>query len=311
MPILLLSASLALTGCLLGGNGEVTRTLPGHVDESREYRAEGRNIFVSGKALTLRYCEGDTLRALDFPAWNDTLEYGLKGRSLTLFNPAYPADGGARIRLVESLTRVNGGNGLEGYWKHTAYAYEVVSGSLTEAEKAMFAGFDSAFRQADEYMVTHYRFADGKMEVFRDVDEARRWVDSWNGDFKLFDGTKSHADSADFNILARAIDKATVELKGIKSGETVRITMLGADGIEYSSDNPSHTKLAVTGYPASCPMEYIPDWYMPFLEANKKLPAGGLLAMAKSYLAGKKSDLGRWRRVGWTPKGGLTGIHLP
>jgi hypothetical protein len=194
---------------------------------------------------------------------------------------------------------------LEGLWKSESVKFELVSGTLTEEEKADFADYENANAANRKYSTRYTQFTGGKKYVFEDADVARQFVDHWNESPSAEDSLPSNISY--FAITVRAVDKRTVELKGLKTGETIRLTFR-TDGLDYASDNPAHASLHVPTFPKSCPTPYIAEWYLDFLGANEKNPLPVEKAGAQLRAASPKTGLGGLAFLQMTQKRGFRGF---
>ena len=75
------------------------------------------------------------------------------------------------------------------------------------------------------------------------------------------------------------MDRKTVQLKGLKTGEIVTLKLNDKGDRSYSSSNPNHPAFEYQEEPTSCPQEDQPAWYTSeFLNPNTK-PGMGLVKM--------------------------------
>jgi hypothetical protein len=261
-PLGLLFAAV-LTGCLSGNSSDGPAD-PGDVTNTIPYNVAGNTIISGPIIYTETYCNGDLLRTESDTSDADTLVFQITGSKLTVFGYDDTLQSGAVIELVSVFTREGSGTGLRGLWTGSSQVYRVISGTLSEEEESRL---EENERISARYMAIHrswVRFTDNELLVYRDREYAKQFLSEWNGEFS----TESYADSAQYAITVKAVDRNTVELNGRENGETVRIT-LDADGKTYSSDMPGHALHRYLENPTTCPNDYEPAWYWEFLEANR------------------------------------------
>jgi hypothetical protein len=256
-------AAAALTGCLFGNSSDDPGA-PGEQTASTAYTARGNWIITPAHSDTETYCEDDSL-VIDIQEQNlDSVEFEVTATSLKIFPDADTLfESGALVQYIAVFTRVGSGAGLGGLWENTGEEYRVVSGTPSEAEKAEQENDRKRNLLFRAYFHSWARFADGKIVSYADRESARQFVSSWNDEFI----NDFESDSARFAVTVKAVDKHTVELKGRKTGETVRLTQT-MEATTFSSDNPGHALHRYLENPKSCPNEYSPEWYSDFLQAN-------------------------------------------
>jgi hypothetical protein len=262
-PAALLLSVAALTGCLFGNSSDDPGAPGEQVEAVVPYRVEGGTIITPAYTSTDRFCDGDALETHVDTIDADTVEFLVADGTFTVFFDTDTTASEAVVRQSIVYSRVGSGSGLAGLWLFDGLRYTVVAGTLTASEKSRYDR--EVQEEADRKGETKawVRFADGKITSYELTDHAARFIREWNGE------TGFPGDSARFDIDVKAIDPATVELKGRNSGETVRLTHK-SQSLGYSSDKPGHAPYEFRKSPTSCPNESAPDWYGGFLAANSK-----------------------------------------
>jgi hypothetical protein len=267
----LLAAGLAafLAGCLTDGSSD-SNTNAQEALPPLSYTQVGDAIITAAYQDTDVFCRGDSLArdVEERPA--DTVGFAIAGKILTVFPPPEILEAsGAMIQWTTTYTRVGGGSGLTGDWRQNDQSYTVNAGELDESEKRNADLRVASTRRLLEYTLVTVRFANGKISVLRDGDNSRRFIDDWNNGF----GEDTDlADSALYDITVRALDRKTVELKGKKTGETVRIVIRENGDRTYTGSGAGHGTFQYYDTPRSCPEVYYPAWFPEFEQANAKDP---------------------------------------
>jgi hypothetical protein len=278
-PAGFLLAVAALTGCLFGNSSEGTVN-PGEVIRTIPYRVEGNALVLGPYYADVPWCSGEILHKESPLIGENVLTLKLEASTFTIFIDTATLESGATLERVSRYSRVGSGTGLEGLWSFTKREQRLVSGILTQEEKD---GLENDERLDDrDAAYTHFwlRFTGGKLLTYQKREYAKRFIADWNGEFAQM----NDADSARYAITVKAVDQNTVELKGRKNGETVRITH-SFEVTTYSSDTPGHALHRFFSKPETCPNEEIPLWYREFLDANAKLifPKAGLEKRAELH----------------------------
>jgi hypothetical protein len=268
-PLALILAAASFTGCLFGGSSEESAVDIGEETGSEEYSVSGNRIIKPGFDVTNRYCDGDSMHVDTYRVGADTVEFSISGEVLSINDSrvhAHPHD--AIIQWTSLFMRIGSGSGLEGSWLYTGREYRVVSGALASEEKAELD------RQRDyrgplfELNQVNLLIGGGLIRSYRDRPGAKIFMAIWNG---AFTGTGDQADSARYAIAVKEADRNTVELKGLKSGETVRVEET-PESTTYTSDQGGHATHVFSSNPKTCPNETHPEWYEQFKSANLKNP---------------------------------------
>jgi hypothetical protein len=284
-PAALLLATFAFTGCLLGNSGDGAVSMGGEAAVI-PYVLAGNKIISGGQPDTDFYCEGDVPHTEVYPGHPDTVEFQVSATTMTIYNSIDTSRLGVVVQRIATLLRVGPGSGVEGTWKEGDQSYRVLSGTLSAEEKAEY---DSDLVRSKKYMAyTEYSvvIGAGRITTYVDARTADRFIADWNG--TLSDHPED-ADSLRYDMTAKAVDKYTVELKGRKTGETVRVTRSPLGDMTYTSDNPAHAAYHYIHNARTCPNDPQPQWYSEFQSNNSKEP--GILQ--KSGQIHPKADFSR------------------
>jgi hypothetical protein len=258
----LLLAAAALAGCLFDNSSGAPKD-PGPVTNTTTYSVKGNTITLLPSTRSHAYCDMDTLKTLIDTLKGDTVEFQIAGPALRVTWDRDTMESGAVVLQSAVFSRQGSGTGLNGLWLSSGQEYKVVSGTLTESEKA---GYDRYVDyEADRRIETKswLRFADGKLTGYESKDHAALFIREWNSDeYGRLPMTMTYA------IDVLAIDPLTIELKGRMNGETVRIAWSGREDAAYSSSMPAHATYRHFRDPTSCPNDNGPQWYGEFLQAN-------------------------------------------
>jgi hypothetical protein len=280
-PAALILAATALTGCLTGNSSGTGNGGLGEQFRISDYSVAGNKIIMPGSNDTEYYCMGNALQTQIDTGEADTVEFVISGATLTVYTHPYTRQSGAEIQRYTLLQRVGSGSGLEGTWSSADVGYRVLSGTLTAEDKSELDANFAENSRRNSLLKFSLQFVNGKMITFVDADVAALFVEEWNDE----SFSNELPDSARYDISVKAVDRSTVELKGRKSGETVRITGAFMGDEIYTSDLPAHAKYTHFRIPKSCPNDDVPDWYEEFRSANQKVPS----VLEKSGGLGKKS----------------------
>ncbi|HKP95356.1 MAG TPA: hypothetical protein VJ385_06320 [Fibrobacteria bacterium] len=276
-----LVSAYALTGCLSDSSGE-TATPSLAASGTTPYSVSGEWILNPAHDDTGFYCSGNTLDSEVYENGADSVRFKIAGEKLSIYHSSDTARSGAVVEWISVYTRSGAGSGLEGTWTATDEGYQVVSGTLTAAEKTEHDSDLMWSKHYSSYKTVSVRFANGIITSSFDLNTAALFMERWNG---IAPGQVDQPDSAQFDMTARAVDKYTVEFKGRKTGETVRVTTSPIDDKTYVSDQSAHAIHRYYGKPKTCPNEVEPLWYREFQTGNSK-PAE---AVRKSGQIGLKS----------------------
>jgi hypothetical protein len=216
------------------------------------------------------------------------MPYTVSGNILKLSDYTGYLDGDSTSPLIAyfmEFSREGSGSGLEGLWKFTGYSYEVVTGTLTEAQKDTLDAEMQDENEDMDFMGMELQFASGKLSIYYNeegdygYDQAQSFIDKWNGEY--YDDP-SDADSARYNITVQKINATTVRLTGNKTNEIVTISFSDESTVYTSSvaANAAHTYYYE---PVQCPNDYTPDWFYDFKTDNMKTTSlyKGLDAMVR------------------------------
>lgn len=251
----LLTACL-LSGCILGGeSGKRPPIDP--VPGMGEYRVSGNLLIMRLPPDTLRHCVSDSLWTTVVGGQTDTLEFSLQGRTLDLYSR--PGDS---VQLHTLLAREEG-SGLEGRWKVEEIKYRLEAGSLSDSLRTWWGQFVAMQNRFLSFMPTEFEFRSGRVTRTAQPPAAGYFLAQWNGDFSMGAGVP---DSAMFDVEVLVIDPFTMEMRGRRNGETVRIAFAADGRKSFASDNPARPDYAERD-PASCPQDPEP-WYSQFLVDN-------------------------------------------
>lgn len=256
----------ALTGCMFGNSSEDTAN-PGVIIQTIPFKVEGNTIITVAYTRPYSYCSGDEMQSGIDTMEADTVAYRISGSSMEILPDNDTLGSGAVIQHVFVFTRQGSGSGLQGLWSGGSRRFKVVTGTPTETENSELEDDQTHFDHYSAFVESWVRFAGGKIISYEDRESAKLFIAEWNGEFDA--RPDSRPDSARYAITVKALDKNTVELKGLKNGETVRFT-LNFGETTYSSDTPGHAFHRYLSNPKTCPNEYSPEWYEQFMEANWK-----------------------------------------
>lgn len=269
----LLFAAVALSGCLFGNPSDTPDAPndpadPGEMTHAVPYQVEGNTLITSGYLSPYAYCIGNALRTETDTMDADTLAFRITGSILTISSDLDTLKSGAVIEQVVVFARQGSGTGMEGLWSNTREELRLLSGTPSEKENAELERARNVRDGKLAYERSWARFANGILTHFKDVNYAKRFQSEWNT------GTSGGLgpDSGLYAISLRELDKNTIELKGLETGETVRVTET-SQGKTYSSNLPDHAMHRYLKRPTACPNDEKPAWYILFRSLNSKTPA--------------------------------------
>lgn len=269
--------SLALSACFLSEERNAARPLSAESEYIGRYTVAGNRIIMVTEGDTLSYCHGSERRELARPSETDTLEFHLDRDRITVYNApeaAGPAPGpGPVVRISWEAGRVGPGSGLEGHWRIRKFDHHLVSGSLGDSLKTAWEDRMRAWRRGNALGISELELREGRAYARSDIRWADLFVAEWNGELET-DRPADSADRARYDIAAKALDKYTVELKGRRNGETVRIEYSKKGHRTYSSDAAGRLPYQEAGEPATCPDDPDRQWYGAFKAANAKASVG-------------------------------------
>jgi hypothetical protein len=268
-------ATLSLTACFTdsaSGPDADTAQDAGVLIRSFAYHVEGNRIITDAYAKPEPYCDGDEL-ILDTstPDRPDTVEFSISGSTLYHFYPSFTSDsGGATLRQRLRFTRTSSGSGLVGSWVYADADYQILSGALSSGEKADLEDLMKRIRPTPALKKTTLVFTRDSVSRYEDSRTADLFINGWNTGY----GEDTDLpDSALYEISVKALDGKTVELKGKKTGETVRIAIRENGDRVYTSSVAGHEEFRYLETPVACPQVYYPNWFLEFEQTNARVPA--------------------------------------
>jgi hypothetical protein len=263
-------SALTLSGCFLGGGEEGPRPLGTAPDFVGSYRVSGDRLFMVTAGDTLSYCDGADRRERVQPERADTLEFALAGDRLTILNaPEAHAPGSPAVRTQWEAERAGSGRGLEGRWRIRGFDYRAVSGDLDAAARQAWDLRVQAMRRGNALGASEIELREGKAYARSDIRWADLFAAGWNGELRTDPAARAARDTLD--IAVRVLDKFTVELKGNRTGETVRLAFAKDGTRSYASDRPEVRKAyAESREPAACPADPSEGWYAAFEAENAR-----------------------------------------
>jgi hypothetical protein len=227
------------------------------------FKVVGDKVIQPDFYFDYDWCSLDSLKHEHARLSGDTMDVELSENRLILVQHPYPRPSGVVYREAWTFARTGSGTGLTGRWEEQEITYRIAHGVLGPADSLEL---DTLVRTAKRrFQIETYSavFAGDSMVLERHVDQLQGFVGSWNGYVPRPD-----TDSARLDVELKILDSVTVELKGRKNGETVRIEV-HEDRIAYTSDNPAHPSGTWYVDPKSCPQGV--NWfYTTFREENKK-----------------------------------------
>lgn len=270
-PLLTLSAFFALlaAGCVSSSDtdpADSTSGIPEKHFKSGTYAVAGDSLVFHQVEQLSTACFGDSLRTETHDAGVFSEAFELEGNQLRIVDMPGTQPSGAVTRWMETYTRIGNGSGIDGVWQWSDIQLHVVSGSPTDSELADEKQFLDEDRAMHADAIIRITLDKGHFEINSWVRLAERYARDWkNGEAYDLD-----VPPTDFSIEVKALDASTLELKGLRTGETVRRTLSFEGDDTYTSDNPAHAAHVYHHAPAACPNPSQPLWYGDFLEANKK-----------------------------------------
>jgi hypothetical protein len=265
----LISAPLFLGACLDDSGDPSASVPPGEVLARLDYSVSGDRLITRDTTKAFAYCVNDSLTADPSRERYDTVRFSILGDTLTLRPPADTLDSDLVIQEYLLMIRQAGGEGIEGIWKTGPMRYSYVSGPLTPSRKAELDSKYAWDTEDTRYFYAYNVFKAGTITQYGDYDFGEKFIRDWNRGRPIL----TIAESSSFAIDPRRVDKHTVDLKGRKTGETVRITFMNTFDRLYESDDPSHPAHLYHINPTTCPNDFQPSWYTAFLQANRKADA--------------------------------------
>jgi hypothetical protein len=267
LPAAFAIASAFFVGCFDSGtSGE---TVPSRaMSRTLSYSVSADRIITLAPDDTDYHCNGNELERDVYPQEPDTVRFSLSGNTLSIYDPFVDTLGsGAVVQWASIAQRSGSGTGLEGAWRQTDRIYQVNSGALAQAERARLENELAESRHFVSFINASFSLSKGILTTYADINTAALFVDRWNEHDPEED---PESDSALFDITVKAVEKYTVELKGGKTGEIVRLEILPNEDMTYTSNQPGHAKHVYRSRPVSCPNFEEPDWYSEFRFANLK-----------------------------------------
>lgn len=257
----------AFTGCLFENPSSDNPAPNGEMVEAVPYSVIGNTIRTPAYDDTLTSCSGNglTMSVVHHPA--DYLFFEVKDATLKTYRFPDSLESGAVAKFSSVYSRIGFGHGIEGKWSATGREYSVVAGVLSVREREELESLIGSYREYLARADFSLEFSRDSVKVLVDEDHSADFIDRWNGKSSTF---PQDADSARFDIDLKRMYRNTVELKGRKTGETVRLVQNMAGDVWYSSDVEGHPDLIYRGRPKSCPNTEFPAWYLEFLQANRK-----------------------------------------
>jgi hypothetical protein len=261
-------AAMALSGCVTGGDGgKLPQPPTGEPVSITPYVVQGDRLLIPVYADTTYGCHGDTLVSLIDTVPADTVPFQIRGDTLTLITSVDTPPEGAVVENLLLLVRSGGQNGLEGTWRYGDQDFRVASGTLTAWQKDELDERIAGLRYSYTFNEYAYVFESGAIRAYKDEKTAERAMARWYGtDLNL----KAEADSLIYDMDARMVDKYTVEYRGRRTSETIRVTKMPNGDLDFVSLDPAHAAAHIPKKPAACPGAPIPAWYFDFQAENRK-----------------------------------------
>lgn len=279
-----------LAAVLLGCSGGKSTNPDAMNEEGRSesathpYTVSGNQIITPAYADTSYFCFGSELETETYMLGPDTVAFSVSGNTLTLITRTDTTMSGAVVEWISNFTRSGSGAGLIGAWKHGENFYRVLSGDLTEGEKHEIDLEMAQSSQIEPFYEFSLIFTENTITTSVDILTAELFLHQWNA--AIFPGDVPN--SAKYDISVVIVDRLTVELRGSKTGETVRIKILPKGDRTYTSNNAGHPESRYISDSKTCPNDYEPLWFRNFKEENPL--ENGLLPTGKS---GKKDQKSR------------------
>lgn len=257
---------MQVSSCVFNDSGQAVAEDP---ISTEKYALRDGNIVLASYVYTRTFCglTGE-LAHVETTRPEFAIPFELSGNTMKWFTgPDYSDRSDLDIRLAKVLTRDGYGSGIEGHWRLSRYEFRVQSGTPTAEESAYFSDLLSKEDPYTRYNHLHWVITKSTIMDYIDAESALYFRALWNGAEKQ---TPDSADSAKYDISVSIADKHTVELRGARTGETVRIG-IGNDGSRaYASDFAGHEDYRYGTIPETCPNLSAPEWYDQFLEGNEK-----------------------------------------
>jgi len=281
MRIILLAGLVFLTSCLhdKGDNSNNNQTVPvpevseGMLLDTVDYVILGNAIIVETQEdiEIFSYCSFADELVLDTfyfeEAGFDTTEFEIVGNTFVLAGDIDTLESGAVIQYFTTLTAVSNQSGVTGVWNNPTPGYEVLSGSMTAAEKIELDQ-ELAFiimMMSEMSQVTYY--ISNTQIIIHIPEEINSNLDYFAEDYY----EQYYADSLDAAqaaITLETIDNATVKLTGGTTGEIITVSQDNQGNRTYTSNNPDNADYTYYQNPTSCPNENRPDWMLAFYLDN-------------------------------------------
>lgn len=268
--VMAITALPALMSCS-GGNPSSSVPEKGLVFETLSYIRAGDSLIVSG--LTTGFCWGNDLISRPGVSFRDTFPFFPDKEYLSLeyggMSGTSSADGSDTVtwKMYTVYLRQGAGSDLKGLWRIIGERAELVKGNPTPDQQSSLdveLGFDAEVLAAFPSLL---EFDDARMIYYTHPDLAGKFLYHWN-----HSRPGLSTDSGTYAVQVKAIGKAAVELKGKKTGETVRIGISADNSRRYTSDFPSHRPYSFDAKPTTCPNNFTPSWYDQFLQDNVRGP---------------------------------------
>ena len=290
-----IAAIACLTGCVTGGSGGVTPNTGGSEKSVSPYTIVNGKIVTPARVDTTYDCDGDSpVTYLDTVA-ADSLAYELTGNSLKFSDRHLDTlASGTVSQTALTLERVGSGTGLEGTWNYRIYKSLIVSGTPTAADLDTLARRDSIINKLIGDEIVQVRFSNGLIYTYVDINTAEAFLQEWNGTSD--GGSPQFADSARYDVAVRVISRYVVELKGLKSAETITLTLDNDGSRTYSSNLAGHAEFHFVANTKTCPNNPAPVWFSEFLLANPKRTPGKAKRGATVEISAKTGIPGFFRR---------------
>jgi hypothetical protein len=231
------------------------------------YSLLGDTILMQMSRHFNRYCSGDTLHVDTFPEYEYKVPFEIHSDSMFQFNEPIDTLPSGTLRIAyDVLVREGDGQGLIGLWRWTGIKYRILAGEPSAEERISMDSAVAASGKLYAMAGVFTRFSKTRQIYFEKRDYGHARAASWS---VTIEWSQIRQDSV-YDMDVRAVDSSTFEMKGRRSGETVRETQFDNGDMEYVSDVPSHHRHRHRYQPQSCPNPDVPDWYMPFLQANHR-----------------------------------------
>jgi len=172
------------------------------------------------------------------------------------------------IQYFTTLTSVANQSGVMGTWNNPKPGYEVVSGTLTAAEKAELDEEIAFFILMMSEIATEITYYVSSTQIIISIPEDINSTFSFFAEDFNDDYYRDSQDAAQADIIVETINSATVRLTGGTTGEIVTITVNNQGDRIYTSTDPTHASHTYYQEPVSCPNNTRPDWILEFYTDN-------------------------------------------